>query len=135
MEGGGGRHEEDAGLLWKHVDWRTGSTSSRRARRLSVSFICTIANYEYGFYMYLGMDGTLQFEVKLTGILSTGATQPLEPRKWGVPLTPDGLCAPPNPPPSLRPPAPPTPQSLRSCQCGQGGRRGYQGVCQWSVLW
>lgn len=30
-----------------------------------------IANYEYGFFWYLYQDGTIQHEVKLTGILST----------------------------------------------------------------
>ena len=43
-------HEEDQGLLWKHQDWRAGGqTHSKRARRLEVSFICTIANYDYRF--------------------------------------------------------------------------------------
>lgn len=46
-------HEEDAGILWKHLDWRTGRTEVRRSRRLSVSFICTVANYEYGFFWHL----------------------------------------------------------------------------------
>ena len=46
-------HEEDYGLLWKHKDWRSGHTASKRSRRLVVSFLCTIANYEYGFFWYL----------------------------------------------------------------------------------
>ena len=71
-------HEEDGGVLWKHMDWRSGRTEVRRGRRLVVSFICTIANYEYGFYYHLGMDGTLDVEVKLTGVLSTGALKPEE---------------------------------------------------------
>jgi primary-amine oxidase len=45
-------HEEDHGILWKHQDWRTGLAEVRRSRRLTVSFICTIANYEYGFYWH-----------------------------------------------------------------------------------
>lgn len=45
-------HEEDHGVLWKHQDWRTGSTERRRSRRLTVSFFCTVANYEYGFYWH-----------------------------------------------------------------------------------
>ncbi len=45
-------HEEDHGILWKHQDWRTGLAEVRRSRRLSVSFICTVANYEYGFYWH-----------------------------------------------------------------------------------
>lgn len=46
----------------------------RRSRRLVVSFVCTVANYEYGFFYYLYLDGRIEFEVKLTGILSTMAT-------------------------------------------------------------
>ena len=30
-------HEEDAGLLWKHLDFRTDRTEVRRARRLVIS--------------------------------------------------------------------------------------------------
>lgn len=45
-------HEEDHGILWKHQDWRTGLAEVRRSRRLSVSFICTVANYEYGFFWH-----------------------------------------------------------------------------------
>ena len=41
-------HEEDAGMLWKHTDWRTGEVEVRRARRLVVSSVCTVENYEYG---------------------------------------------------------------------------------------
>lgn len=40
-------HEEDVGLLWKHVDYRTGHSESRRARRLVISFLTTVVNYEY----------------------------------------------------------------------------------------
>lgn len=45
-------HEEDAGTLWKHTEYRTGHSEVRRSRRLVLSFIATIANYEYGFYWY-----------------------------------------------------------------------------------
>ncbi|MEO9030192.1 MAG: primary-amine oxidase, partial [Ktedonobacteraceae bacterium] len=81
-------HEEDAGLLWKHVDWRTGSTEVRRSRRLVISFIATIDNYEYGFFWYLYQDGTIEFESKLTGILSSGAIQPGETPKYGQLVAP-----------------------------------------------
>ena len=66
-------HEEDAGILWKHTDWRTNQTEVRRSRRLVVSFIATVGNYEYGFYWYFYQDGTIQCEVKLTGIMNTTA--------------------------------------------------------------
>lgn len=66
-------HEEDMGTLWKHKDWRTGRSETRRNRRLVVSFFATIANYDYGFFWYLYLDGTFKGEVKLTGILSTSS--------------------------------------------------------------
>ncbi|CAI0450865.1 unnamed protein product [Linum tenue] len=58
-------HEEDHGMLWKHQDWRTG----------------------------LAEDGKIEAEVKLTGILSLGALQPGEVRKYGTIIAP-GLYAP-----------------------------------------
>ena len=45
-------HEEDAGILWKHMDYRTGHAEVRRSRRLVLSFISTVVNYEYAFYWY-----------------------------------------------------------------------------------
>ncbi len=42
-------HEEDTGLLWKHLDYRSGAAQSRRARRLVLSFIMTAINYECAF--------------------------------------------------------------------------------------
>jgi len=66
-------HEEDYGILWKHVDLASGRTEVRRSRRLVVSSTATVGNYEYGFYWYFYLDGTVQLEVKLSGILSTMA--------------------------------------------------------------
>src|SRR6266699_1299280 len=86
-------HEEDSGILWKHIDWRTNNTEVRRSRRLVISFIATVGNYEYGFYWYLYQDGTIQYEVKLTGIMSTGAVPPGVKPKYGVLVAP-GLNAP-----------------------------------------
>ena len=86
-------HEEDYGILWKHVDWRTSETELRRSRRLVVSFIATVGNYEYGFFWYFYLDGTIQHEVKLTGIMNTGALGPGEKRPYGALVAP-GLYAP-----------------------------------------
>ncbi|DBA72671.1 TPA: putative terpene-alkaloid biosynthetic cluster [Trebouxia sp. C0005] len=66
-------HEEDAGVLWKHMDYRTGHAEVRRSRRLVLSFISTVVNYEYAFYWYFYQDGTIKYEIKLTGELSTNA--------------------------------------------------------------
>ena len=64
-------HEEDYGVLWKHTDIFTGSSQVRRQRRLVVSYFATIGNYDYGFYWYFYLDGTIQLEVKVTGVLFT----------------------------------------------------------------
>jgi primary-amine oxidase len=66
-------HEEDFGILWKHTDIFNGSAQSRRQRRLVVSFFSTIGNYDYGFYWYFYLDGTIECEIKLTGALFTAA--------------------------------------------------------------
>jgi primary-amine oxidase len=69
-------HEEDCGVLWKHTDFRTEETDVRRARRLVISFVATVGNYEYGFYWHLYLDGTIELDVRLTGIVNTaGLTQ------------------------------------------------------------
>jgi primary-amine oxidase len=76
-------HEEDFGILWKHWDFRTGETEMRRSRRLVISSISTIGNYDYGFFWYLYQDGTIESEVKATGIIATSATPPGETPKYG----------------------------------------------------
>jgi primary-amine oxidase len=86
-------HEEDASLLWKHIDWRTGETEVRRSRRLVLSFIATVGNYEYGYYWYFHQDGGIEVEVKLTGIVSTGAVAPGDPTPYSTLVAP-GLTAP-----------------------------------------
>jgi primary-amine oxidase len=81
-------HEEDYGILWKHTDWRTNQSEVRRSRRLSVSFIATVGNYEYGFYWYFYQDGTIQCEIKLTGIMNTTSLRPGEIPEYGVEVAP-----------------------------------------------
>jgi primary-amine oxidase len=66
-------HEEDFGVLWKHTDMFNGMAETRRSRRLVISFFLTIGNYDYGFYWYLYLDGTIQLEAKATGIVFTSA--------------------------------------------------------------
>jgi primary-amine oxidase len=81
-------HEEDYGIAWKHTDWRTNETEVRRSRRLVVSFIATVANYEYGFFWYFYQDGTIQLEVKLTGMMNTTALMPGEEARFGTEIAP-----------------------------------------------
>jgi primary-amine oxidase len=82
-------HEEDYGMLWKHVDGRNGVSETRRSRRMVVSSIATVGNYEYGFFWYFYLDGTIQAEVKLTGIIQTQAVRPGERVPYANPVTPE----------------------------------------------
>jgi primary-amine oxidase len=86
-------HEEDTGILWKHHDLFSGRTEVRRRRRLVVSSISTVGNYDYGFYWCLYQDGSLELEVRLTGILSTAATGD-DPPDPSSPAIAQGLAAP-----------------------------------------
>ncbi|MCY3922282.1 MAG: primary-amine oxidase [Chloroflexi bacterium] len=77
-------HEEDAGLLWKHTyrhpDERGTQSWLRRSRRLVVSTIATVDNYDYGFYWYFYQDGSWEHEVKATGIVQTMAIENDDPQ-------------------------------------------------------
>ena len=86
-------HEEDYGILWKHHDLHGDTSEVRRSRRLVVSFIATVGNYEYGFYWYFYQDGNIQLEVKLTGIVSTMAVEPGATPEFANVIAP-GLAAP-----------------------------------------
>lgn len=80
-------HEEDFGILWKHTNVFTAKPKPevRRSRRLVVSTIVTLGNYEYGFYWYFYLDGTIQVEIKLTGVVGVSV----------VPGNEDSATAPP----------------------------------------
>lgn len=82
-------HEEDSGILFKHTDFRDDSVIVTRGRKLVISHIFTAANYEYCVYWMFHQDGTVQLEIKLTGILNTYAMSPGEDTKgWGTEVYP-----------------------------------------------
>ncbi|AEO64396.1 uncharacterized protein THITE_2110511 [Thermothielavioides terrestris NRRL 8126] len=82
-------HEEDAGILFKHTDFRDESVIVTRARKLVIQHIFTAANYEYIVAWIFHQDGTIQLEVKLTGILNTYAMDPDEDTLgWGTQVYP-----------------------------------------------
>ncbi len=116
-------HEEDVGILWKHVDLHAGRTEVRRSRRLVVSSIATVGNYEYGFYWYFYLDGSLELEVKLTGILSTKAVAD-GGSSAAAPMIAAGSGRPAAPAPVLRPARH---GGRRAGQRGARGRRGADG--------
>ncbi|MDJ0376189.1 primary-amine oxidase [Cryobacterium sp. PH31-L1] len=66
-------HEEDWSILAKHSDLWSGIEYTRRNRRFVISFFTTVGNYDYGFYWYLYLDGTIEFEAKATGVVFTSA--------------------------------------------------------------
>ena len=81
-------HEEDHGIAWKHTDFRSGYVEVRRSRRMVISSIVTVGNYEYGFYWYLYQDGSIQYEIKLTGVVSTGAVPEGRSHPFGTVVAP-----------------------------------------------
>lgn len=87
-------HEEDDGILWKHWNYRTDHAEVRRSRRLVVSFLATVGPYDYGFFWYFRTDGSIEMDVKLTGIMNIGAVPPGIMPEYGELLNTDGLFAP-----------------------------------------
>ncbi|KAJ3753570.1 copper amine oxidase [Lentinula raphanica] len=82
-------HEEDNGVLWKHTDYRPGGrTQTTRRRRLVVSMVCTLANYEYIWNYLFYQDGSIEVEVRLSGILQVYTQQPGEPNPFGTTVAP-----------------------------------------------
>lgn len=87
-------HEEDFGTLWKHTDvFVEGVSEVRRQRRLVISFFTTVGNYDYGFYWYLYLDGKIELEAKLTGILIGTSYKDIEEWPYATEVAP-GLGAP-----------------------------------------
>jgi primary-amine oxidase len=72
----------------------SGRHEVRRSRRLVISSIATVGNYEYGFFWYLYLDGTIQFEAKLTGIMSPMAFDPAGPPPSHAVVVGPGMAAP-----------------------------------------
>ena len=76
-------HEEDDGVGWKHVDGVVGA-EVRRRRRMVVSSHVTVANYEYLVYWRFYEDGTIECEVRATGIMVTTPFPEGEPPPYGT---------------------------------------------------
>jgi len=68
-------HEQDAGIGWKHTNYRTGRAAVVRNRELVLQSIITVSNYEYILAFMFNQAGEVIYEVRATGILST---QPLD---------------------------------------------------------
>ncbi|TID22218.1 TynA Cu2+-containing amine oxidase [Venturia nashicola] len=68
-------HEQDAGIGWKHTNYRTGRAAVVRNREFVIQSIITVANYEYIMAFMFNQAGGMDYEVRATGILST---QPID---------------------------------------------------------
>ncbi|CAL8577847.1 hypothetical protein XPA_003660 [Xanthoria parietina] len=84
-------HEQDAGIGWKHTNYRTGTASVVRSRELVVQSIITVANYEYIMAFIFNQAGEVKYEVRATGIVSTQPTDVEVP--WGTIVHPGVLAA------------------------------------------
>ncbi|KAG6844077.1 hypothetical protein H0H87_009959 [Tephrocybe sp. NHM501043] len=66
-------HEEDAGVLWKHADYRPNGRSH------TVQYI-----WNYHFYQ----DGSIECEIRLTGVLNVYVAGENEPSPYGTIVSP-----------------------------------------------
>ncbi|PVH74441.1 hypothetical protein DL98DRAFT_429431 [Cadophora sp. DSE1049] len=86
-------HEQDAGIGWKHTNYRTGRAAVVRNRELVLQSIITVSNYEYILAFQFNQAGEFMYEVRATGILST---QPIDEGisvPWGTVVHPGVLAA------------------------------------------
>ncbi|KAH7118977.1 copper amine oxidase [Dendryphion nanum] len=86
-------HEQDAGIGWKHTNYRTGRAAVVRSRELVLQSIITVSNYEYILAFIFNQAGEVDYEIRATGILST---QPIDEGievPWGTVVHPGVLAA------------------------------------------
>lgn len=86
-------HEQDDGLLYKHMNYRNDLVTVARQRVLIFQTIATVANYEYIVEYILDQVGGIDIKVRATGILST---MPIEDNivvPWGTIVGPGVVAA------------------------------------------
>lgn len=86
-------HEQDNGLLYKHVNYRTQNAVVARKREFVVQTIATVANYEYIINFKFVNDGSIDIEVRATGILSTMPIDENVTVPWGTIVGPNVMAA------------------------------------------
>lgn len=86
-------HEQDNGIQWKHTNHRTGKAVVVRKRELVLQTIITVANYEYIFAWVFDQSGSITFQTRATGILSTQPIAKGTKVPWGT-VVADGVMAP-----------------------------------------
>ncbi|KAJ2895710.1 Copper amine oxidase 1 [Zalerion maritima] len=86
-------HEQDAGIGWKHTNFRTGNACVVRSRELVLQTILTVGNYEYILAFIFNQAAELSYEVRATGILSTQPIGRDVTVDWGTVVNPGVLAA------------------------------------------
>ncbi|KAI3406281.1 AMO2 [Candida oxycetoniae] len=86
-------HEQDDGLLYKHVNYRTNNAVVARRRIFIVQCIATVANYEYVVNLKFVSDGSMDIEARATGILSTMPIDENVKVPWGTIVAPNCMAA------------------------------------------
>ncbi|KAI5776904.1 copper amine oxidase [Geopyxis carbonaria] len=85
-------HEQDAGIGFKHTNYRTGRAVVTRSRELVLQSIITVSNYEYILAFIFTQSGELSYEVRATGILSTAPIEDGLSVPWGTVVHPGVLA-------------------------------------------
>ncbi|CAI5757694.1 unnamed protein product [Candida verbasci] len=86
-------HEQDDGLLYKHVNYRNDNAVVARRRIFIVQTIATVANYEYIINLKFANDGLIDIEARATGILSTMPIDQDVKVPWGTIVAPNCMAA------------------------------------------
>jgi primary-amine oxidase len=85
-------HEQDAGIGWKHTNYRTGRAAVVRNRELVIQSIITVSNYEYILAFNFNQAAGIEYEVRATGILSTQPVDEGVQVPWGTVVHPGVLA-------------------------------------------
>jgi len=85
-------HEQDAGIAWKHTNYRTQRAVVTRSRELVIQFIITLANYEYIFAYKFDQAGGISIETRATGIVSVVNIDKGKTSPWGNVVSPGALA-------------------------------------------
>ena len=86
-------HEQDAGIGWKHTNYRTGRPVVARDRELVLQSVMTVANYEYIVAFIFNLAGEISYETRATGIMSTSPIDAGITVPWGTIVHPGVLAA------------------------------------------
>ncbi len=68
-------YERGSGALWKHFSTENGTSKSLKTQELVLTFMTTVGNYDYGINYVFHMDGTIEVQASLTGILLAKGTE------------------------------------------------------------